>query len=65
MYIPNDYELVKLAIAIQKLEEFINKMLEDTNYTTEEDCVLATNIISANSKLLTTLGYFNMRKGIK
>ena len=38
MYIPNDFELVKLATAIENIEDFLNKMLNDENYTVENDC---------------------------
>ena len=65
MYIPNDFELVKLATAIENIEDFLNKMLNDENYTVENDCELALKILFSNDKLHTALKYFNIRKRLQ
>lgn len=65
MYIPNDDELAKLATAIENIKHFLYVMLNDENYTVENDCELATKILIANDKLLTALSHFNIRKGLQ
>ena len=65
MYIPNDFELVKLATAIENIEDFLNKMLNDEDYTVENDCELASKILFANDRLHTVLSHFNIRKGLQ
>ena len=64
MYIPDDYKLSKLATAIENVDNIFNDMLDNDNYSVEEDCKLAGNLIIARDKLLTTLTYFNIRKRI-
>lgn len=63
MYIPTDIELVKLATAAENVESMLHNMLNNEDYSVEEDCELATKLFSANDKIITALHYFNIRKG--
>lgn len=64
MYIPTDIELVKLATAAENVEAMLHNMLNNEDYSVEEDCELATKLFSANDKIITALHYFNIRKGL-
>lgn len=64
MYIPTDIELVKLATAAENIEAVFYNMLNSEDYSVEEDCELATKLISAEDKIITALHYFNIRKGL-
>ena len=65
MYIPTDIELAKLATAAENIEAVFHNMLNSEDYSPEEDCELATKLILADDKIITTLTYFNIRKRLK